>query len=386
MKKSKGLFLSHLDDKSGAPKALHTILKFILTQSKIDVDIFVCQPKTVGFFENLKNNKKGKGLVKVKYLKSKKISNVFLIRKLENLFNRKIAKIHAKQTLKSYHKNYDFIFFNSISYNFHKAELDKITIPKYLYLHEGSFFLYEHIKEDYSIFNKFDHIFVPSKQVEENLINHGIASNKIKLLQLFLNDDEINNSKGSTSKKENFVVGNLAHLYAGKGIEYFLVTAKLYKELYPNDKIIFKWKGYNPEASLFNLTNYEIQNAGLKDVVFLEEYSNDTNEFLSGIDVLLMTSKQETFGYVVLEAANNCVPSISFDEVIGASEFIKEYGGFVAKYLSINQLVTYLKKYYDDRNMLNSIGNEANKLLKSNYSLNDKLKNDLKAKLSFIIN
>lgn len=382
--KNKGLFLSHVDDTSGAPKALSNILKFILTQYKIDIDVFVCQPKTVGFFENLKNNQNSKGTVKVEYLKQKKKSSIFLIRKLENLFNRKIAKIHVNQSLKSYNENYDFIFFNSISYNFLKTDLDKITIPKYLYLHEGSFFLYESIKDDYSIFDKFEHIFVPSKQVEKNLLNHGI-SNKISLLQLFLNDYDVNNIKNSISKNENFVVGNLAQLYAGKGIEYFLATAKLYKELYPNDKIIFKWKGCNPSTSLFNLTNNEIQNAGLTDVVFLEEYSENTNDFFSEIDVLLMTSKQETFGYVVLEAANNCVPSIAFDKVIGASEFIKEYGGLVAEYLSINQLVTYLKKYHDNPNMLISDGNAANELLKLDYFLNEKLKNDLKAKLSFII-
>lgn len=385
MKKNKGLFLSHVDDASGAPKALSNILKFILTQYKIDIDIFVCQPKTLGFFENLENNQNNKGSVKVEYLKQKKKSSIFLIRKFESLFDRKIAKIRVNKNLKSYHENYDFIFFNSISYNFLKTDLDKITIPKYLYLHEGSFFLFEYIKGDYSIFDKFDHIFVPSKQVAKNLIHYGIPENKITLLQLFLNDDEINGSKSSILKNENFVVGNLAYLHAGKGIEYFLATAKLYKELYPNDKIIFKWKGCNPETSLFKLTNSEIQNAGLEDVVFLEEYSDDTSYFFSEIDVLLMTSKQETFGYVVLEAANSCSPSIVFDEVIGASEFVKEYGGLVAEYLSINQLAIYLKKYYDNRNMLISDGNLANKLLKEDYFLNEKLKNDLKAKLSIII-
>lgn len=382
MRKNKGLFLSHLDEKSGAPKALLNILKFILNESKIDIDIFVCQPKTIGFFENITSSK---GAIKVDYLKHKKSSNFFLIRKLENFFSRKIAKIQAKNNVKRINENYDFIFYNSISFNFHRNQIDKINLPKYLYLHEGSNFLYDYIKNDYSIFDKFDHIFVPSNQVEMNLINQGVASNKITLLQLFLNDNEINYSKSTISKKENFVVGNLAYLHSGKGIEYFLATAKLYKELYPKDNILFKWKGCNPETSLFNLTKYEIQKAGLNNIVFLEEYSEQINEFLLGIDVLLMTSKQETFGFVVLEAANNCVPSVAFEEVIGASEFIKQYGGFVAEYLSIYQLVNYLKNYYENPSLLLSTGIDANKLLISNFSLNDRLKNELRDKLSFML-
>lgn len=383
MKKNKALFVSHEDDNSGAPKALYNVLKFILINYELNLDIFVCDTKFVGVFENLKKGLNDRNIPNVFY--QKKSTQNRIIRKVKGFINR---KLFAKSRIEKYNKKYDFIFFNSISYNYFKLELEGITIPKYLYLHEGTNFLFNSLKDDYSIFNNFQIIFVPSKQVEADLTAHGICKSKITVLQLFLDDDEIieESSVLSNSNKGELVVGNLANLNEMKGVEYFLATAKLYKEMYPNDTIKFKWKGYTKDSFLHNLTNYEIQNAGLNNVVLLEEKSKDIKSFFSTIDVLMMTSKQETFGFVVLEAANHFTPSIAFKEVVGASEFINKYGGFTVEYLSINQLVVCLKEYYENRDLIRLHGINANRHLKANYTLNEKLKKDFKSKLEFMMN
>jgi len=97
-----------------------------------------------------------------------------------------------------------------------------------------------------------------------------------------------------------------------------------------------------------------------------------------------MTSKEETFGFVILEAANCFKPAIAFKKVVGASEFITKYGGFTVDYLSIYQLVGCLKKYYENRDLIKAHGIKANHYLISNYTLNENLKKVLKSKLEFI--
>lgn len=382
MKKNKALFVSHEDDISGAPKALYNVLKFILINYKLNLDIFVCDTKFIGVFENLKNELNNVNVLNVFYHKKSKQNKI--IRKVKGFIER---KLFAKGKVEKYNKKYDFIFFNSISFNYFKSDLEGITIPKYLYLHEGTIFLFNSLKDDYTIFNNFQIIFVPSKQVEDDLIAHGICKSKIIVLQLFLYEDEIieESSVLFNSNKGELVVGNLANLNEMKGAEYFLATAKLYKEMYPNDRIKFKWKGYTRDSFLYNLTNYEILNGGLDNVVLLEEKSKDIRSFFSTIDVLMMTSKQETFGFVVLEAANHFTPSIVFKEVVGASEFINRYGGFTVEYLSVNQLVICLKRYYENRDLIRSHGINANRHLKANYTLNKKLKKKIKRKLEFLM-
>lgn len=383
MKKNKALFISHADDNSGAPKALYNILKFMLISYKINIDVCVCVPKSIGIFENLKREEFINNIPNVFYLKIN--TQKKLIQKLIYFLDK---KNHCDRTIKKYNKQYDFVFFNSISYNFYKSELDNITIPKYLYLHEGSNFLYTSLKGDYSIFNKFEHIFVPSELVEKDLLNNGIHQSKITVLQLFLDENEIINehTSNSTIHRDEFVVGNLANLDWTKGIEYFLSTAKLYKELYPRDNIKFKWKGYVKDSFFHNLIKFEIQKAGLSNVVVFEEKSKEIKDFFSFIDVFLMTSKQETFGFVVLEAANYFKPSITFKEVVGAAAFINNYGGFTVEYLSIYQLVVCLKKYYEDRGLMKLHGIEANQYLIANYTLNENLRKELKNKLEIIFN
>lgn len=382
MKKGKALFISHQDDNSGAPKALYNILRFILNVYKVNVDISVCVAKSAGVFENLKK------------VNSNNESTVFYSKKKSQnrIFNKAVNYIDAlflaKKKIKDYNQKYDYVFFNSISFNCFKSDLDAITIPKYLYLHEGSNFLYALLKDDYSILKKFNHIFVPSVQVEENLIKHGINSSKVTILELFIEANEIigNSFLKSTSLREELVVGNLANLDIVKGIECFLATAKLYKELYPDDRIKFIWKGYTKGSSLYNLANYEVEQSGLSELVFFEEKSKEIEDYFSRIDVLLLTSKQETFGLVILEAANYFTPSITFKKVVGVSNFIDEYGGFTASYLSINQLVVDLKKYYGDRDLIELHGLKAHENLVANYTLNERLKKELKFKLDILFN
>jgi glycosyltransferase involved in cell wall biosynthesis len=382
MKKGKALFISHQDDNSGAPKALYNILKFILSTYKVNVDVSLCVDKSVGVFEDLKNNKNSN---EINVFYPKKSSQNKIIKKITNRINN---LFFAENRSAKYNKKYDFVFFNSISFNYYKSDSEAITIPKYLYLHEGSNFLYTLLKDDYSILKKFNHIFVPSSQVEENLIKHGIDRSKITILELFVEANAIVDKPflKSTLPKDGLVVGNLANLDPTKGIECFLATAKLYKELYPNDHIKFIWKGYTKGSSLYNLVNYEIKESGLSQLVFLEEKNKEIEDYFSRIDVLLLTSKQETFGLVLLEAANYFTPSITFKNVIGGSKFIDEYGGFTASYLSINQLVLYLKEYYENNELVELHGSKAHENLIANYALNERLRKELKVKLDILLN
>lgn len=384
MKKNRALFISHFDEKSGAPKALYNILKFILTNYELQVDVLVCQPKKIGFFENLANEPNIKTKPLITYDNSYKKSKFLLINKLENFIRRLSASVKLKKTIKNYNKKYDFIFFNSVSYNYFETELNKIVIPKFLYLHEGSIFLDETLNGDYSFFKNFNHIFVPSLQVKKNLIKQNLDKYCITVLQLFLDENELISNANRIELKKDFVVGNLAVFRPNKAMEYFLATVKLYKELYPTDNIIFKWKGVKFENSMTKVTRYEIENANLQNTVFLEEYSENASEFFQTIDVLLVTSKQETFSFVVLEAANNSKPSIVFDDVVGASDFVKEYGGIVVDYLSIKQIVDGLKKYYENRELLNQHGKASNELLRSKYSYNNFVQTKLKTQLSIL--
>lgn len=380
MKKNKGLFISHADQYSGAPKALFNILKFILNTYPINIDIQVNESIDQGVFENLKHSNK---IINIFY---KKQSKYRVNRIIKNRLFFLIKKIYLKNKIKNYNKKYDFIFFNSITFHQIEFDLNEIMVPKYLYLHEGNMGLFSVLRNNYSVFKSFDYIFVPSNIVLNDLVNHGIEPSKIAVLQLFLDKDEICSAPPVPLflKNKPLVVGNLANIDWRKGSDYFLATAKLYKELYPNDYVNFKWKGYLKDSFYYSLLNYEIEKAGLESFVFLEEKGKDTKDFFSSIDVFLLTSKEETFGFVVLEAANHSKPAITFKKSIGASVFIDCYGGFTADYLAINQFVDFLKKYYDDRDLMKSHGNNAKRLLNENYILDDKMKNELKEILDVI--
>ena len=373
MAKNKILFVNHEDNFSGSTIVLEKLLSFILKKNTVDIFLHVYNTnKNKNVFTKLVQNNS----ITLDSLNLKKtLSSNFLIRIVQ-----KIIRKFKKSTSELINSRYNAIFFNSISFIYFEQHLAKITLPKYLYLHEQINAIHSFIGTNYTLFYYFEHIFVPCNQSKQMLIELGVNPSKISVLQLYLTPNEIINSSKIDSK--TLRIGNLANISWPKGIEYFLATAKLYNELYPQDNIKFIWKGAQQDSFLEQLTNYEIQKSGLASFVDLLSRDSETTNFYNTIDVLLLTSKEESFGLVCLEAANHKVPCVIFKDVVGAQSFIEKYDGFVVNYLSIFSLVHSLKKYYDNRELINQHGNKAKEILLNEFTMNktleDKLANTLK--------
>jgi len=88
VKKNKALFVSHEDDNSGAPRVLYNLLKFIVKNYELDVDIFVTLPKYLGIFEKLKNETYLDKTPEIFYHKESSKSRI--IRKITTFIDRKI--------------------------------------------------------------------------------------------------------------------------------------------------------------------------------------------------------------------------------------------------------------------------------------------------------
>jgi glycosyltransferase involved in cell wall biosynthesis len=88
----------------------------------------------------------------------------------------------------------------------------------------------------------------------------------------------------------------------------------------------------------------------------------------SNYDLLLLTSKNEAAGLVILEAANQYIPTISLD-VGGVSEFIRhnETGCLVSgRAKELSELIYYLA---DNPKILEKMGYEAKRLVEKNFSI-----------------
>lgn len=115
----------------------------------------------------------------------------------------------------------------------------------------------------------------------------------------------------------------------------------------------------------------EVQKHNIKDKVIMYGYQNEYNlkKILRNSSIYVMTSFEESFGLVLLEAASYGIPAVVFDSAIGAQEIIihEENGYFVAnrnKEEMANKII-YLIEHYEIRKELGQKSRE----MSFNYSV-----------------
>ncbi|MEL7209683.1 MAG: glycosyltransferase, partial [Actinomycetota bacterium] len=118
-----------------------------------------------------------------------------------------------------------------------------------------------------------------------------------------------------------------------KGIDLFLqVAAKVRAER--GDDVRFAWVGPVDDP---DETGHDLRALGLDDAVTLVGEVEDPAPWFDALDVLLLTSREDPFPLVVLEAGLAARPVVSFTNG-GAPEVIEPDGGAVVGYLDIDAM------------------------------------------------
>ncbi len=178
--------------------------------------------------------------------------------------------------------------------------------------------------------------------------------------------------------KDEFVIGGCGTTDWRKGADLFIIIANQLNIKYPHATIIFRWVGAFPGIELERL-NYELRKCKMENKVFFEFSSCDLNNFYNSIDLFLLTSREDPYPLVILEAAKFNVPSICFDLVCGSKDFIlHSNGGIIVPFLDIDRMVEEIIGFYNDINFRNKMGKNANDYLKSTHSKDEYVYNKFK--------
>ena len=111
-----------------------------------------------------------------------------------------------------------------------------------------------------------------------------------------------------TKQNDEIVIGNAGRLVKQKGQRYLIDIAKQLKDRGINFKILIAGDGELKQE----LENYAKQLGVLQEIEFLGFVENIKN-FTESIDIFVLTSLWEGFGYVMVEAMLSGKPVIAFD-------------------------------------------------------------------------
>jgi glycosyltransferase involved in cell wall biosynthesis len=168
-----------------------------------------------------------------------------------------------------------------------------------------------------------------SKNPKHQVIYNGIASEKLKLKEKNIDD-------------ENLVFGIVGILDPAKGQDKAIVYFKEILKEYPNAKLLI----YGDKEGAFKEKLIKlVEDFNLTENILFLGFESDLDKIYDSIDVLLMFSKSEGFGRVTIEAAFNGVPVVGFDNA-GTSELIvdRETGCLFKDLKTFEKAISFLIK------------------------------------------
>ena len=212
-------------------------------------------------------------------------------------------------------------------------------------------------KELKNVINLSDQFLVPCSTVGDFLEQQlKVPRERIGLLEYYIPDTWKAHSRKGTRP---FVVGGVGTSDWRKGADLFVQLAKLVFSRQPKADIMFQWIGARTGLDLERLC-YDVEKSGLEGKVELLPQSDSLGQFYSTLSLFALTSREDPYPLVVLEAANSKVPTVCFDGAGGAPEFVvNSGGGRVIDYLNLDEMAGAVLDYYGNPEMAIEHGQKA---------------------------
>jgi glycosyltransferase involved in cell wall biosynthesis len=230
------------------------------------------------------------------------------------------------------------IYANSIA----SAPIVEILAPKIpllSHVHElESYFRLHPSRALSSLLTRADKFIACSTATQKNLIEqHAVPATRIETVHESIPVNEVRAKRNREEVFQELRIPNDASLVVGcgtigwrKGSDLFVQLAREVSSR--SNSAYFVWIGSGPNSAEFE---YDIATSGLSDRIRLTGGVLDPADYMAATDVFALTSREDPYPLVCLEAAALEKPIVCFAGSGGMPEFVESDCGFVVPYLDI---------------------------------------------------
>lgn len=165
-------------------------------------------------------------------------------------------------------------------------------------------------------------------------------------------------------------IGNAGRLTEQKGQRYLITIAQYLKR--KNIRFNMKVAG---TGELFEELKQEIEKHHLQNEIELLGFVKDVNSFMHGLDVFVLTSEWEGFGYVLAEAMLAKKPVVAFDMTSNPELIEPNKNGYLVKFKELDQFAEYIITLSQQSALRAEFGAYGRKKIIDNFEL-DKIIDD----------
>ena len=300
-----------------------------------------------------------------KFLQKVRLHKLYEKHAIEKENDRVIAELKSQ--------NIGLIFVNSIAnaevyYDFLKF---LHHLPVVLFVHElgMSVKIYTYQEHLSFLLKKTDHLIAVSNAVANHYVkDYDFPSDRVSTFTLIDHDhidEKLKNAQRELLEKtygipkDAVVIGGCGNAEWRKGNDIFnWIARRVLQKTNPLD-VYFVWVGAGPQHEIFELIKSDIHLMGLENRIILIPPTPQALDYISRFDVLLLSSREDPYPLVVLEAALNEIPVVCFDGAGGAPELIEADAGFVVPYMDISAASEALIKLILDPSLRETMGQKG---------------------------
>jgi glycosyltransferase involved in cell wall biosynthesis len=217
-----------------------------------------------------------------------------------------------------------------------------------------------------------------SNAVRNSLVeNYGISPNRIKVIHGFVpvpQDDDADPQRDRKAVRTKLGIAEDAKLVCAcgaigfrKGTDLFLQVVALVAQEYRATPVHFVWVGGAPDDVA--AMRSQVANSALKGVVHFVGHTSDTDAYYRASDVFVLTSREDPFPLVVMEAAQRGKPIVCFESGGGAPEFVEGDAGFVTPDFDIAGMADKILELLSSPQLCNQMGRAAKQKVIDYYDL-----------------
>ena len=350
MVQKKILFISHDANRAGSQLLLLQLIR-LLKERNVPMHLLLCNggeleeefEKVIGVTRLFHKN----GVAHPQHITDKILKKVNLFGLYEE---RNSQKENGRLIAELESENIGLIFVNSIANAevYHNFLTFFHHLPVVLFVHElaMSVKIYTHEKSLNFLLRKTDHLIAVSKAVANfyvkkydfpiqhvstfTLIDNDHIDKKLRDVQALLLE------KTYRIPQDAVIIGGCGNAEWRKGNDIFNWIARNVIQKTAPLPVYFVWVGAGPQHEIYELIESDIRLMGLSDRIILVPPTPHALDYISRFDVLLLSSREDPYPLVVLEAALLEIPVICFRDAGGAPELIEADAGFVVPFLDID--------------------------------------------------
>lgn len=221
-----------------------------------------------------------------------------------------------------------------------------------------------------------------SETVYINLIqNHHVSPQQLEVIHEFIpiNLASIDIAVKQHKKQQLFAQFNIpenALLVGGsgtiewrKGTDIFVQLASYIRRKHPHIPVYFIWVGKPIFPNQFRELIHDVHKLDLEPYIHFVGEQIKPLDYFSLLDVFVLTSREDPYPLVCLEAASVGKPIVCFDRGGGIKEFVEDDCGFVVPYLDVEAMSTKVIEILQSDGLAERLGARAAQKLKERHDL-----------------